>query len=289
MPYANIHSARIHNPDDFKQDSFKTVNGGSWVLPGAGRLDIPSTIEVVVGHTHAQTGDEFTVQTLHFPIDNFSAEEAKKWLKDNKVEYISFERAVPTKSNFRNKISSKTVLIDNGFVEGYASTWDVDLQNEQVIKGAYSKSIREVVAAQKVPLMVRHIKNGGDILDCVGLLTWAKEDDIGLYIHADFDSTILAQEIRQKVVDHECNYFSISFRSIQGDFENGIYVHKEAAIVEVTLTLFPANLKAEIIVAKSIKDNSEAPLESTSLAGFGTQRIWEYRQFQLDLTKRNLR
>jgi phage I-like protein len=79
MPYPNFHSARIKEPSEFKSDSFrnKTITDG---------------IEIIIGKL--KDGDDSMVtQAYRFDKTKFTADEAKKWLKDNKVDYISFEAA----------------------------------------------------------------------------------------------------------------------------------------------------------------------------------------------------
>lgn len=78
MPYPNFHSARIRNPGDFKEDSFRTKN-------------IASGINIIVGRLKGKTTT--TTQAYRFDKDKFTAAEAKKWLKDHDIKYLSFEAA----------------------------------------------------------------------------------------------------------------------------------------------------------------------------------------------------
>lgn len=88
-PFPNEHSARIRNPEGFVQRSFK-------------RKNIRNGIDIVTGWLEGQT--TMTTQSYRFKTDVFTAEEAKKWLKDNKINYIKFEPA---------KKSLKQVFFEN--------------------------------------------------------------------------------------------------------------------------------------------------------------------------------
>jgi hypothetical protein len=99
-PYPNEHSARIREPGDFKPDSFR-------------RKNIETGIDIIIGKL--KSGDDSMVtQAYRFKADKFTAEEAKKWLKDHKIKYISFEAASGEKKDSINirfndlKISSLT-------------------------------------------------------------------------------------------------------------------------------------------------------------------------------------
>ena len=79
MPFANQHSGRVVDPAKFQEDSFRRKN----IAPG---------VDIIIGKLYGE--DTFTTQTYRFDAAKFTPEEAKKWLKDNNVKYISFETAV---------------------------------------------------------------------------------------------------------------------------------------------------------------------------------------------------
>jgi hypothetical protein len=54
---------------------------------------VPETIHVVWGQLENQSGEQAAPQTLLFPIETWTADEAKKWLADHDVKFISFEAA----------------------------------------------------------------------------------------------------------------------------------------------------------------------------------------------------
>jgi len=90
-PYPNEHSARLRDPDDFDPDTFRRKNDGTIY----GKTKVPGTVAVIWGKLkgHSKPSDQPIPQALRFPTDDWTAETAKKWLKDNNVKYISFEAA----------------------------------------------------------------------------------------------------------------------------------------------------------------------------------------------------
>jgi len=90
-PYPNEHSARLQDPTKFEPKSFRRTKGG--VLYGSKK--IPNTISIIWGklENKAKPTDPPIAQALRFPIKNWTATEAKKWLADNNIKYILFEPA----------------------------------------------------------------------------------------------------------------------------------------------------------------------------------------------------
>jgi len=156
-----------------------------------------------------------------------------------------------------------------GYVEGYASTFgNIDLQGDRVKPGAFAKTIRERVAAGRVILMIRHMGHGGSTKEAIGIVTQAREDARGLWIHAEFSSVASAQDARKQCAEGIVKYFSIGGEEINGNdvVEKGVSVHEltEVKLDEVTITPFPANEQAEITVVKSTDgqraaENTSAP------------------------------
>ena len=78
MPYPNEHSARVRDPGDFQSDSFR-------------RKNIEKGIDLILGKLKGESS--MTTQAYRFDKTIFTVVEAKKWLKDHKINYISFEPA----------------------------------------------------------------------------------------------------------------------------------------------------------------------------------------------------
>lgn len=139
------------------------------------------------------------------------------------------------------------------YMEGYASTWDnEDLVGDIMRKGSFSKTIKERVSSGKVLLMVKHIGNGGDTMEAIGLVIKAKEDDYGLWFRAELYDTELARETHGKV-KRSPNAFgtSVGFKPIkynQVTTKSGdeAFEFLENALYEITVTASPCNTETSI-------------------------------------------
>lgn len=78
MPYPGEHSARVKNPGSFQEDSFR-------------RQNIADGIDIIIGNLNGE--NELTTQAYRFKVDKFTAKEARSWLKDHDIKFISFEPA----------------------------------------------------------------------------------------------------------------------------------------------------------------------------------------------------
>ena len=90
-PYPNEHSARIKSPDLFDPKTFRRTPDGTIY----GKIKVPATADVIWGKLKgaAKPSDMPIPQAIRFPTKDWTAEQAKKWLKDNNVKYERFEAA----------------------------------------------------------------------------------------------------------------------------------------------------------------------------------------------------
>jgi len=154
---------------------------------------------------------------------------------------------------------AETPVSPNGYVEGYAVAWDVtDRQGEVMRKGSFAKSLQERVPAGKVLLMIKHFAHGGDFMEAVGKVTEMKENEYGLWFHADFFKDDLSQNVRGKVQEKVVQTTSIGYAPVKYGYINDansdrrLLEHTECKVFEVTLTAKPANEGAIITGAKTI-------------------------------------
>jgi len=101
MPYPNEHSARVREPGSFNPNSFRSK-------------DLKGGVRIIIGKL--KDGDSMIVQAYRFSVDQFTVEEAKKWLEDHKISYLKFEPAQNesetgvSMSDVKNKIEHTGVL-----------------------------------------------------------------------------------------------------------------------------------------------------------------------------------
>jgi hypothetical protein len=94
FPYPNEHSAQLLSEDTPHIRVRRTDGSGDGTVQG---VKVPITIAIIWFITKKAGKEVPLAQALRFPITNWTAEQAKKWLADNKVKYLSFEPAKKTK------------------------------------------------------------------------------------------------------------------------------------------------------------------------------------------------
>ncbi len=139
MPLPNEHSARVRDPGDFDQDSFR-------------RKNIADGVDIIAGHLKGET--TMTTQTYRLKADKFTVKEAKQWLKDNNVDYISFEPAANSKD------------MESAILKIYGDIGESDMcQMMEGIESISSKTVSEFLDSHKeaTDITVKINSRGGDV------------------------------------------------------------------------------------------------------------------------------
>lgn len=92
----NAHIARLRNPDHFDPDTIIEMMGGCEdTAIGCAWFWIPDTIRVIKGKNKVDNGpnDPLWIQSLEFPTDIWTLVQTKKWLWENRVNFVNFEKA----------------------------------------------------------------------------------------------------------------------------------------------------------------------------------------------------
>lgn len=180
--------------------------------------------------------------------------------EDKAIKPFIDKNARRVTENAEGGLVAKAALAANdpGFIQGHGAVFNnVDFQNEIIRPGTFTKTIKERVPTGKVKLMTRHFAHGGDVPELIGTITSAKEDDKGLFFHADLAKTQLAQEVRQMVIDGHVDGASVGFMPIEWGFikikNQEVVEHKEGKLFEITVTARPANDLARLTGAKSLE------------------------------------
>lgn len=102
MPYPNEHAARVKSPGLFKDGK------DEWA-----RNDIAPGIAQILGHLKkpkkGSKPNATTVQAYRFDKNKFSADEARKWLKDHNIKYMLFEPASEKKESVADEVAKMTL------------------------------------------------------------------------------------------------------------------------------------------------------------------------------------
>lgn len=209
----------------------------------------------------------------------------------NKVLYIS--------SQFEMKAAPKEgdSPLESVFIEGYASTNDVDRSGDVISASVWEKGIENYL---KNPIILAY----HDHDDPAGRMVEHKADAKGLWIKARISS---AAEIYNLVKDNVLTAFSVGFRILDAEYNAAaeIFVIKEVELIEISVVSVPCNQNTLFSLAKAF-DNAEeynnfrkqfAPssesakgLESTPDAKSTTSKEWnmnpeEIKQMLADASK----
>lgn len=93
MPFPNEHSARLLSPGISHIRVRRTKGSGEGKVQG---VKIPVSISVIWYIVKSEGKEIPRAQALRFPKNKFTAAQAKSWLKEHKIKYISFEAAKKT-------------------------------------------------------------------------------------------------------------------------------------------------------------------------------------------------
>lgn len=135
--------------------------------------------------------------------------------------------------------------IDTRIFEGYASTWHKDLVNDQIVKGAFAKTIKD--RQENIKVLWQH---GAPIGRSMSL----HEDDNGLYVKARISKTQLGDEALELMRDGVVDEMSIGYKVLQDEYaknDDTRYL-KELKLFEFSPVTFGANPFTTITSVKSL-------------------------------------
>lgn len=123
MPYPTEHAARIKEPDLFIIESFR-------------RKVIDKGIITIIGRL-VDGDDSMIIQAYRFDKEYFTVVQAKKWLKNHDIEYISFEPASESengRSFERSPNESEYRIIDSSMCQ-YECRYTKEGEKQEYISG----------------------------------------------------------------------------------------------------------------------------------------------------------
>lgn len=182
-----------------------------------------------------------------------------------------------------------------GFVKGYASTFDRDPDSygDVIAKGAFAKSLERWKALNEegryIPLLWGH--DTSDPSSNIGRVVEAREDDRGLYIEAEFDAdNEKSQYVRKLVQEGRVYQFSFAFDCTdwgEVTLEDGRKANelREIELYEVSLVQIPANQHATVEEVKS--DVIEVELKPR-ISGLTDEQLEEFTKAVAEATHNGL-
>lgn len=139
--------------------------------------------------------------------------------------------------------------IDSIFIEGYASTNDVDRSNDVIPTSVWEAGIKNYL---KNPIILAQ----HDHDDPIGRMVEHKIDGKGLWIKARISA---AAEIFSLVKDEVVTAFSVGFRIIDAEYNAvaELFVVKELELVEISVVSVPCNQNTLFSLSKAFSDADE--------------------------------
>lgn len=167
------------------------------------------------------------------------------------------------------------------YIEGYASTTDVDRQGDVVPQSVWEKGVKNYL---KNPVILAYHDHGQPI----GRMVEHKTDSKGLWIKARISS---AAKQFQLIKDGILTAFSIGFRVLDAEYNSSaeVFLIKELELVEISVVSVPANQNTLFDLSKAFDDqedykrfkeqfatpgSSAKGLESKSEADRATKKEW---------------
>ena len=141
-------------------------------------------------------------------------------------------------------VAGIVVAADTGSFSGYAMTWAYDEDGFRFQQGSLARTIKD--RQGKIPVMTRHAKHGGTVLETVGFLTDMREDNVGLFVCGEFVDTELGRTARDLARAGGIKCMSAGTRPLRYKREGRVVHVHEAKLLEVTLTNIPADPDAEV-------------------------------------------
>ena len=139
--------------------------------------------------------------------------------------------------------------IDSIFIEGYASTNDIDRAGDVVSPAVWQKGIENYL---KNPIILAQ----HDYDDPVGRMVEHKIDSTGLWIKARISA---AAEIFNLVKDGVLTAFSIGFRVLDAEYNSAadVFLIKEVELLEISVVSVPCNQNTLFSLSKSFDTDKD--------------------------------
>jgi HK97 family phage prohead protease/HK97 family phage major capsid protein len=140
--------------------------------------------------------------------------------------------------------------IQSIYIEGYASTTDVDRMNDVIPTSVWEKGI--VNYLRNPIILSQH-----DHDDPIGRMVDYKIDSKGLWIKARISAA--AEQVYGLVKDEVVTAFSVGFRVIDAAYDAAteLFVIKELELVEISVVSIPANQNTLFSLSKAFSDADE--------------------------------
>ncbi len=115
------------------------------------------------------------------------------------------------------------------WIQGYAARWQDRGHSEELLRGAFTRTIKDAVATGKVKLLAT--VNGAP--ECVGTVMLARENEFGLWVHAEFfEGEFLNAARRGEVTGLAVGFFPVLWTWQPGE-RGHVLTHTEVRLLEI--------------------------------------------------------
>ena len=162
-------------------------------------------------------------------------------MNKNKVLYLS--------SAFTKELPAADEKIDSIFIEGYASTSDVDRMGDVVPVSVWEAGMKNYL--NNPIILAQH-----DHDDPIGRMVEHKLDTKGLWIKARISA---AAEVFSLIKDEVLTAFSIGFRVLDAEYNAAaeLFVIKELELIEISVVSIPCNQNTLFNLSKSFDSEED--------------------------------
>jgi HK97 family phage prohead protease len=163
-------------------------------------------------------------------------------MEKNKVLYLN--SAFTTK-----ELSSADEPIDSVYIEGYASTADIDRMGDVIPPSVWERGMENYL---KNPIILAY----HDHDDPCGRMTDHKIDNSGLWIKARISA---AAEVFNLIRDGILSAFSVGFRIKDAEYNAAaeVFLIKEVELIEISVVSVPANQNTLFSLSKAFENAEE--------------------------------
>lgn len=200
-------------------------------------IELGKGIRAKVGRLSGDAG-KTVISEFIFDAEKWKEPEANKWLEEHGKAITYFEGGMEIKG-IKDEADGKT------YIEGYASTFDLDRDMEVIDRAAFDQSLAEYMSNPIV--LFNHMPW---VEQVAGKVIKAEVDSVGLKVRVQLITPVteMAKQAIQNIRDGILKTFSIG-----GIFEKLENVIKRITLLEISIVAIPANPFAMFSLAKAVK------------------------------------
>jgi HK97 family phage prohead protease len=239
---------RQKDPDDFVQDSFRTIT-----------LSKSQGIKAIIGKLKSDPDGSTVIQSYLFDKDKWTVDEAKKWVKEHKEKKSEdlleeLKEIMPLIYSGREIRTFEFAFTEKRKMIGHAAIFNEETEiggwfREKIEPGAFKSSIR----SDDVRALFNH--NPDHVLgrNTAGTLKMS-EDEKGLQVNIEPPDTQFARDLAISIERGDINQMSFSFQVLEEEWIRGdkkkmdLRNIKKVRLFDVSPVTFPAYEGTDIAI-----------------------------------------